>query len=115
MRNKGAGAEVAGAKVPGGASGVPTASGQIAPTVATPSQFLGRPAGPKPKRYRVLNGGNVMFANVRTQLRVGKEVTNLAYDIAGLQRQGIRLEALVDDVEPEALEDLEPSITPATA
>ena len=113
MRNKGA--EVAGAKVPGGASGVPTASGQIAQPTAAPNPFLGRPAGPKPKRYRVLNGGNVMFNNVRTVLRVGKEVTNLNYDIAGLQRQGIRLEALVDDVEPEALEDLEPSINPATA
>ena len=50
MRNKGA--EVATAKVPGGASGVPTASGQIAQPTAAPNPFLGRPAGPLQRSRR---------------------------------------------------------------
>jgi hypothetical protein len=104
MRNKSAtGPESALAKVPGGASGVPTSTGQIAIPQSAPTPFLGRGPGPRPKRYRVLNGGLVMFGNVRTTLRAGKEISEIAYDVAGLRKQGIKLEPIVeDDAEPAA-------------
>jgi|HubBroStandDraft_4_1064222.scaffolds.fasta_scaffold68939_3 hypothetical protein len=101
---------------PGGASGVPAADGTLAPTptAASPSPFLGRPAGPKPKMFRVLNGGMVMINNVRATLRAGKEVSSTAYDIAYLRRQGIKLEEIADDSEPTA-EPIPPEATAPAA
>lgn len=95
---------------------MPNAHGQIASAVApVANPFEGRGPGPKPKRYRVLNGGQVMFQNVRTVLKAGKEVSSVGYDIGALKKQGIKLEELVDDVEPEPLENLNPTSAPATA
>lgn len=115
MRNRTTEA-VSNQKVPGGAPGVPNSQGLIVPASAPVSNpFAGRGPGPKPKRFRVLNGGQVMFHNVRTTLKAGKEVSSVSYDIAALQRQGIKLEPLVDDVEPEPIENLNPEASPATA
>jgi len=114
MRNKpnAVGTEGALAKMPGGASGMPSPQGQIVPP--TPTPFLGRGVGPKAKRYRVLNGGMVMFNNARTALRAGKEVSELCYDIAGLKKQGIKLELIADESE-EPEETFAPDPVPTTA
>lgn len=98
MRNTTKTAEGAAARVPGGASGMPTPQGAIAPPVSpAAASFLGRGPGPRPKKYRVLNGGMVMFNNSRTPLRAGKEVSEQHYNIAELKKQGIRLEEIVDE------------------
>lgn len=117
MRNKSSqnGADSALAKIPGGASGIPSPQGQIIPPVQA-NPFLGRGPGPKPKKYRVLNGGFVMFDNVRTVMKAGKEVNDVSYDIAALKKQGIKLELIVDEVEEEPEAAIEPAPpAPATA
>jgi hypothetical protein len=87
-----AGPESAVAKEAGGAPGVPALSAPEAPLA-----LAGIPHKPS-KRYRVVNGGVVMYNNCRTNIRAGKELSEAEYDIALLRRQGIRLEEL----DPEA-------------
>ena len=41
-----------------------------------------------------------MFNNSRTALRAGKEISEQCYDIAGLKKQGIRLELIEDESAP---------------
>jgi hypothetical protein len=107
MRNRSQGGpESALSKVPGGASGVPSSTGQIVQPQSAPTPFLGRGPGPKPKRFRVLNGGLVMFGNVRTTLRAGKEISEVAYDVSALRKQGIKLEEIVEEPEAEPVPEL---------
>lgn len=49
------------------------------------------------KRYRVLNGGYLMYNGVRTALRAGKIVDDRNYDMPRLRGQGFRLELVRDD------------------
>jgi hypothetical protein len=56
------------------------------------------PAAPPPesippvKRYVVVKGGSVLVNGMRTQIKEGKVVDSLNYDVAHLQRQGIRVQ-----------------------
>lgn len=51
------------------------------------------------KRYRVENGGYLMFAGVRSAIRSGKIVDDRNYDIKRLRAQGFKLTELsADDV-----------------
>jgi hypothetical protein len=84
---------------PGGASGVPGSAGESpvrAVTAAAPGP------GPRQRRWRVVNGGFVMFSGCRTAIKAGKEVDDRNYDIPALRRQGIRLEEVVDEHEEPA-------------
>jgi hypothetical protein len=47
---------------------------------------------PAVKRYVVVKGGTVLVNGMRTQIKEGKVVDHLNYDVAHLQRQGIRLQ-----------------------
>lgn len=57
---------------------------------------------PERKLYRVVRGGMYADPNTRsrTQIRPGKEVDNVNYNIRDLQRQGIRLEKIEPGNEP---------------
>ena len=88
----------AAAMTPGGASGVP----QIASEVRAETPAAVQKEQPKVRRYRVLNGGTIVDKGMRMTLRAGKELDERTYDVATLKRQGIRLEELRDDEEPQA-------------
>ena len=93
-------------RLPGGAAGVPEAAKPALPAPPSPvGSMAGRGPGPKPKRYRVVNGGSIVQNGCRTPLRAGKEVSNTTYDIAALRRQGIKLEELADEQAPEQVPD----------
>ena len=47
---------------------------------------------PVVKRYVVVRGGQVLQNGFRTMIKEGKEIDSLNYDVAHLQRQGIRLQ-----------------------
>ena len=49
-------------------------------------------AVPTVKKYVVIKGGQVLHNGFRTRLAEGKVLDGLNYDIAHLQRQGIRLQ-----------------------
>lgn len=49
-------------------------------------------AVPPVKKYVVVKGGNVMVNGNRTRIAEGKIIDELNYDIAHIQRQGIRLQ-----------------------
>lgn len=102
-------------KVAGGASGVPM--GQADVMLSPPPQpgaMMGkRPPGPKPKRYRVVNGGYIVFNGARTVLRAGKEIDETQYDLVMLERQGIILKALDAPVSASARPDDEDPHVPA--
>jgi hypothetical protein len=62
---------------------------------ATAKQLPDAPAPeeiPKVRRYVVVRGGPVLQAGFRTNLKEGKVIDSLNYDIQHLQRQGIRLQ-----------------------
>jgi len=62
---------------------------------ATTAQVDGAPlpeAVPVVKKYVVIKGGQVLHNGFRTRLAEGKVIDGLNYDIAHLQRQGIRLQ-----------------------
>jgi hypothetical protein len=100
------------AKVAGGAGGVPeNAADRQADQGA---KARARAAVPRPKRYRVTNGGMIVYNNCRTAMRAGKEVSEAQFDLALLRRQGIRLEEIIDDPVPEpAKEEAEPVVEAA--
>lgn len=51
----------------------------------------------KPDRYQVIKGGFILTrSGYRTNLQEGKVVDSFNYDIKGLQKQGIRLQAVSD-------------------
>jgi len=83
----------------GGASGAPAGVAAQIPKVAGGHVTEAPKAAPPapPARYRVLNGGTIVWNNCRTPLRAGKEISSAHYDIALLRRQGIRLERIVDE------------------
>lgn len=91
------------AQTPGGASGLPQTT-QTAATQVKANVAAARPQI-KVKKYRVLNGGVVVFNGMRTALRAGKEVDERSYDLAHLKRQGIRLEEIQEDAPPEPTPD----------
>ena len=103
MRNKPNGPnglpESAVPKQAGGAPGVLPAGDRVLPMQARTVANLrdGRGPGPRPKRYRVINGGKYMSGSVQVTLRAGKEIADNQYDVAMLRRVGIRLEELVDE------------------
>lgn len=84
------------AREAGGGSGVRIPDTEI----VTPRALSGVPARPA-KRYRVLNGGQVLYNNCRTAIRAGKEITDTQFDIELLRRQGIRLEEIVEAPAPQ--------------
>ena len=53
-------------------------------------------AAPKPKYYRVTKGGRVLdpASHLRCEIRVGKELDDLNYQIPKLVAQGIQLEEI---------------------
>jgi hypothetical protein len=89
-------AESAVAKDLGGAPGVPIPATEV---VAAPRALAGATSR-RPRRYRILNGGNIMYGNCRTAMRAGKEISDAQFDIALLKRQGIRLEEIRDEDSP---------------
>lgn len=52
---------------------------------------------PKPARYRVTRGGQVMFRGDRVALRVGKVVDSRHYDVKHLLQQGVELQRIDDE------------------
>lgn len=99
MRNQTKGAATA--PVAGGASGAPVAAAPRHEQAAPKTVAVDRGPAPKPKLYRVMNGGTIVTASCRTVMRAGKEVSDKDYDIRMLQRQGIRLSPIEDEAEPE--------------
>ena len=120
------------ATMPGGAGGAPANAGPdprkdavAQAPAAMPSEPPTTPAVPaaKPKLYRVMNGGTIVWNSCRTVLRAGKEVSSKDYPIAMLRRQGIRLEPVdpseYDEEQPQAsatsgAQGLAPILVPGT-
>lgn len=50
---------------------------------------------PKPKLYKVVNGGRVVQGGVPTLLRPGARVNEASHDLAMLKQQGIVLEEIL--------------------
>jgi hypothetical protein len=88
-------------KLPGGASGAPAVVERNVQVAAAQKPAPKGEAPKPPKRYRVMNGGTIVWQNCRTALRAGKEISDATYDVKLLRRQGIRLEPIEDD-EPAA-------------
>lgn len=92
----------------GGASGQPQEPSVplVARAAVTSSVYDPTKAGvgPRPKRYRVLNGGHITWNGNRTVMRAGKEIDSLNYDVTKLRQQGIKLEEII----PEPVEVAEP-------
>jgi hypothetical protein len=84
-------------KVAGGASGVPgtPADVTLSPPPTAGAMMGKRPPGPRPKKFRVVNGGYIVFNGARTVLRAGKEIDETQYDLAQLERQGIILKEVL--------------------
>jgi hypothetical protein len=62
---------------------------------ATTEQVEGAPAPdevPVVKKYVVIKGGQILHNGFRTRLAEGKVIDGLNYNIAHLQKQGIRLQ-----------------------
>ena len=98
---------VAPATMPGGAAGVPQSVTANTATVKATTPLARGAAGPKPKRWRVLNGGLIVHGGMKTVLRAGKEIDDSNYDLRMLRKQGIRLEEIVDE---ESLPALDPGV-----
>lgn len=95
--------------MPGGASGAPqvAAAGmqQAGVGMVKPQASAGHGPPPRePVRYRVMNGGTIVWHGCRTPLRAGKEISDAQYDITLLKRQGIRLARIDQDGEEEYVE-----------
>lgn len=60
--------------------------------VSAPTEPLPEPK--KVTRFRVLNGGRIMYRGQMAWLKQGKIVTEQGYDLGILRQQGIKLEAL---------------------
>ena len=102
MRNRpnqaGALPEAANATKPGGAAGVPTSDAEKALEMpARTVQKLEPRPDVKVKRFRIMNGGVIMYANSRTTIRAGKVITPNDYDLDKLRAQGIVLKEIEDE------------------
>jgi hypothetical protein len=84
----------------GGAPGLPPSPNHILPgPLPVVGSFSGRPPGPKPKKFRIMNGGFLVQGGVRVVIRAGKEVDETQYNLRFLKSQGFRLEEVTDDLE----------------
>jgi hypothetical protein len=82
----------------GGASGVPSSDAEKALEMrARQVATLGGRPDVVAKRYRILNGGMIVYRNSRTALRAGKIIAEHDYDLKLLRDQGIRLELIQEE------------------
>lgn len=82
----------------GGASGVPQGMGEKVLPMETRkmSKLEPRPDVPV-KKFRVVNGGIIVYNNCRTMLRQGKIISEREYDLKRLRAQGVVLKELEDE------------------
>lgn len=78
---------------------VPSRDGLIVPmkwpaATAAEEEPIERVNPPVPKRYKVTKGGQFFNSGTPAQMRVGKVISDVEYNVASLQRQGIELELL---------------------
>ena len=85
-----AGPATAEGEMTGGAGGLPEENDQSTGTVVREPAVPPEPV----KRWRVTAGGHVMLDGMRVPMRVGKEVSELSYDVNQLKLQGIKLEPI---------------------
>lgn len=84
--------------MPGGTLGVaevttPTMSHQMTAHQAPDPEELAKL--PKPRVYRVTNGGRVVQSGMPVLLRPGSRVSDATHDLAMLRHQGISLEEII--------------------
>ena len=87
--------------MPGGSPGVvPSEQKKLSPAGVVHGHgvsraSLSRVAGPEPRRYMVAGGPtSVMYGGCRTKLPLGKVLSEQAFDIDAIRRQGVKLEEI---------------------
>lgn len=85
-------------ELPGGAVGVIAGAATEIPNPGEAKTQAAREPGPpldvKITRYRVMQSRPILYAGVRTELKAGKVLDTLTYDVEYLKRQGVQLECL---------------------
>jgi hypothetical protein len=94
----------------GGTPGVPGVATRL---TAVPRQD-GRPTGGGRARQYMVTGGpmqngrvSVMYNSCKTAMDVGKVVSEASVDVEHLRKQGVRLQEILPDPEPEPTEPAE--------
>lgn len=86
--------------MPGGTPGVPSESlGMVQEVTQSPAAKVAEPAlppepAPELKRYQVMRDGRVMYDGYVTQMKTGRIVDNVTYDIEHIKSQGIVLQEI---------------------
>lgn len=75
------------------------------PQPSKPAEAVERVEPPTARRYRVTKGGTIADTGMPQSLKEGKFITDVQYDIASLERQGIGLE--LQEEPAEAVEETE--------